>query len=105
MYKRYNEIERLLRRLKWLLRIYSCFEKLDVRFLQFIPFAITNWVRVNFQGLFKVPDGGLFPKPLFRRKNVTPYLIRGRNPEFAVNDEVPGSRFRGNDGWTLEMLW
>lgn len=40
MYTRRNEIERLFRRLKGFRRIFSRFEKLDVRFLAFIPFAL-----------------------------------------------------------------
>ena len=40
MYKRRNEIERLLRRLKGFRRIYSRFEKLDALFLGFVHFAL-----------------------------------------------------------------
>jgi transposase len=40
MYKRRNEIERLLRRLKGHRRIFSRFEKLDVMFIGFISFAL-----------------------------------------------------------------
>ncbi|MEK6212154.1 MAG: IS5 family transposase [Pseudomonadota bacterium] len=40
MYKRRNEIERLLRRLKGFRRIFSRFEKLDVMFVAFIHFAL-----------------------------------------------------------------
>ena len=40
MYKRRNEVERLLRRLKGFRRIFSRFEKLDVIFLGFIVFAL-----------------------------------------------------------------
>lgn len=40
MYKRRNEVERLFRRLKRFHRIFSRFEKLDVRFLGFIVFAL-----------------------------------------------------------------
>ena len=40
MYKRRNEIERLLRRLKGFRRIFSRFEKLDVIFIGFILFAL-----------------------------------------------------------------
>ena len=40
MYKRYNEVERLFRRLKGFRRIFSRFEKLDVIFLGFIVFAL-----------------------------------------------------------------
>nr|MBA3504608.1 transposase [Betaproteobacteria bacterium] len=40
MYKRRNEIERLFRRLKGFRRIFSRFEKLDVRFVAFINFAL-----------------------------------------------------------------
>ena len=40
MYKRRNEIERLVRRLKGFRRIFSRFEKLDVIFLGFISFAL-----------------------------------------------------------------
>lgn len=40
MYKRYNEIERLFRRLKGSRRVLSRFEKLDVVFLGFIVFAL-----------------------------------------------------------------
>ena len=40
MYKRRNEIERLLRRLKGFRRIFSRFEKLDVMFIAFITFAL-----------------------------------------------------------------
>jgi len=39
MYKRRNEIERLLRRLGFR-RIFSRFEKLDVMFIAFINFAL-----------------------------------------------------------------
>ena len=37
---RYNEIERLFRRLKGVRRIFSRFEKLDVMFITFINFAL-----------------------------------------------------------------
>jgi transposase len=40
MYTRRNEIERLFRRLKRFLRIFSRFEKLDVMFVAFITFAL-----------------------------------------------------------------
>ena len=40
LYKRRNEVERLFRRLKGYLRIFSRFEKLDVMFLGFICFAL-----------------------------------------------------------------
>ena len=40
MYKRRNEIERLVRRLKGFRRIFSRFEKLDALFLGFILFAL-----------------------------------------------------------------
>src|SRR5216683_4516237 len=40
LYKKRNEIERLFRRLKGFRRIFSRFEKLDVVFLAFIPFAL-----------------------------------------------------------------
>ena len=40
MYKRRNEIERLLRRLKGFRWIFSRFEKLDAVFLGFIVFAL-----------------------------------------------------------------
>ena len=40
MYKRRNEIERLLRRLKGFRRIFSRFEKLDALFLAFISFTL-----------------------------------------------------------------
>ena len=40
MYKRRNEIERLVRRLKGFRRIFSRFEKLDVLFLGFLSFAL-----------------------------------------------------------------
>ena len=40
MYKRRNEVERLLRRLKGFRRIFSRFEKLDVMFIAFIHFAL-----------------------------------------------------------------
>lgn len=40
MYRRRNEIERLLRRLKGCRRIFSLFEKLDVMFVGFIHFAL-----------------------------------------------------------------
>ena len=40
MYKRRNEVERLVRRLKGVRRIFSRFEKLDVIFLGFIVFAL-----------------------------------------------------------------
>ena len=38
--KKRNEIERLFRRLKGFLRIFSRFEKLDVAFLAFLYFAL-----------------------------------------------------------------
>ena len=40
MYKLRNEVERLLRRLKGYRRIFSWFEKLDVKFTAFISFAL-----------------------------------------------------------------
>ena len=40
MYKRRNEVERLVRRLKGVRRIFSRFEKLDVIFLGFIVVAL-----------------------------------------------------------------
>lgn len=40
MYKRRNEVERLVRRLKGFRRIFSRFEKLDVMHLGFINFAL-----------------------------------------------------------------
>ena len=40
MYKRCDEVERLLRRLKGYRRILSRFEKLDVMFIAFISFAL-----------------------------------------------------------------
>jgi transposase len=40
MYKRRNEIERLLRRLKGFRRIFSRFDKLDLVFIAFIYFAL-----------------------------------------------------------------
>ncbi|MEM5461846.1 IS5 family transposase [Paraburkholderia phytofirmans] len=40
MYKRRNEVERLFRRLKGFLRIFSRFDKLDVMFIAFINFAL-----------------------------------------------------------------
>ncbi|TSE37638.1 Transposase DDE domain protein [Tepidimonas fonticaldi] len=40
IYKRRNEIERLLRRLKGFRRIFSRFDKLDVMFAAFIHFAL-----------------------------------------------------------------
>lgn len=40
MYKRRNEVERLFRRLKGYRRIFSRFEKLDVKFLAFLCFAL-----------------------------------------------------------------
>jgi transposase len=40
IYKRRNEIERLLRRLKGFRRIFSRFEKLDIMFTAFIHFAL-----------------------------------------------------------------
>lgn len=40
MYKRRNEVERLIRRLKGFRRIFSRFEKLDVMYLAFINFAL-----------------------------------------------------------------
>ena len=40
MYKRRNEVERLIRRLKGFRRIFSRFEKLDVMYLAFIHFAL-----------------------------------------------------------------
>jgi transposase len=40
LYKKRNEIERLFRRLKGFLRIFSRFEKLDVIFLAFLSFAL-----------------------------------------------------------------
>ena len=39
LYKRRNEIERLFRRLKGFRRLFSRFEKLDVRFVAFITLA------------------------------------------------------------------
>ncbi len=39
LYKKRNEVERLIRRLKGFRRIFSRFEKLDVVFLAFIYFA------------------------------------------------------------------
>lgn len=47
MYKRRNEVERLFRRLKGFRRIFSRFEKLDVMFVGFLPFAlITDGLRI-----------------------------------------------------------
>lgn len=40
LYKKRNEVERLIRRLKGFRRIFSRFEKLDVVFLAFIHFAL-----------------------------------------------------------------
>ncbi len=40
MYKRRNEVERRLRRLKGYRRIFSRFEKLDLMFLGFISFVL-----------------------------------------------------------------
>ena len=40
LYKRRNEVERLVRRLKGFRRLFSRFEKLDVIFLGFIVFAL-----------------------------------------------------------------
>ena len=40
MYKRRNEVKRLLRRLKGYRRIFSRFEKLDLMFLGFISFVL-----------------------------------------------------------------
>ena len=40
LYKKRNEIERLIRRLKGFRRIFSRFEKLDVVFLAFLYFAL-----------------------------------------------------------------
>jgi transposase len=40
LYKKRNEIERLFRRLKGFRRIFSRFEKLDVRFLGFLTLII-----------------------------------------------------------------
>jgi transposase len=40
MYRRRNEVERLFRRLKGFRRIFSRFEKLDLMFRAFIPFAL-----------------------------------------------------------------
>lgn len=40
MDNRCNEAERLFRHLNGVRRIFSCFEKLDVRFLGFIVFAL-----------------------------------------------------------------
>ena len=40
MYRRRNEVERLIRRLKGFRRIFSRFEKLDVMYLAFISFAL-----------------------------------------------------------------
>ena len=40
LYKRRNEVERLVQRLKGFRRIFSRFEKLDVIFLGFIVFAL-----------------------------------------------------------------
>ncbi len=40
MYRRRNEIERLVRRLKGFRRIFSRFDKLDVMFMAFIHFAL-----------------------------------------------------------------
>ena len=40
MYRRRNEIERLIRRLKGFRRIFSRFDKLDLVFLAFLHFAL-----------------------------------------------------------------
>ena len=40
MYKRRNEVERLIRRLKGFRRIFTRYDKLDVIFLAFIHFAL-----------------------------------------------------------------
>ena len=40
LYHRRNEVERLFRRLKRFRRIFSRFDKLDVRFLDFLHFAL-----------------------------------------------------------------
>ena len=40
MYRRRNEIERLFRRLKGFRRVFSRFDKLDVMFAAFVPFAL-----------------------------------------------------------------
>ena len=40
MYRRRNEIERVFRRLKGFRRIFSRFDKLDVKFTAFIDFAL-----------------------------------------------------------------
>lgn len=40
MYKRRNEVERLLRRSKGFRRIFSCFDKLGLMFIAFIDFAL-----------------------------------------------------------------
>jgi transposase len=44
-YKRRNEIERLFRRLKGFLRIFSRFDKLDVMFMAFLCFALVVALR------------------------------------------------------------
>jgi transposase len=40
LYKKRNEIERLFRRRKGFRRLFSRFEKLDILFLAFLPFAL-----------------------------------------------------------------
>lgn len=40
MYKRRNEVERLVRRLEGFRRVFSRFDKLDVMYLAFINFAL-----------------------------------------------------------------
>jgi transposase len=40
IYRKFNEIERLFRRLKGFRRIFQRFEKLDVLFLGFLSFAL-----------------------------------------------------------------
>lgn len=40
MYRRRNEVERLIRRLKAFRRIFTRFDKLDVIFIAFIQFAL-----------------------------------------------------------------
>ena len=40
MYRKRNEIERLFRRLRGVRRLFSRFDKLDVRFVGFIQFAL-----------------------------------------------------------------
>jgi transposase len=52
MYKRHNEVERLFRRLKDYLRIFSRFEKLDLMFLGFISFVlVADGLRLSSQAL------------------------------------------------------